>query len=218
MSVFLILMVAGLTGLVLMALPGLLHQGHGGHAGHTLPPAGHTTSGHLPQGAGHHALPAPSGQQGAHAHATSQNAEGGGWSVARFLPNPRVIFSLMTLIGAFGNLFNRSLHLTPLLSGLLAFPCAYVIEQFAIKPLWNFLFQFEGKPSTPLAHLVLGEAEAVTPFANGKGIVQVVRDGRLVQFSAHLSPEQAMMPIHVGDKLRIEEVDAKKERLTVSLK
>ena len=87
-----------------------------------------------------------------------------------------------------------------------------------MTPLWNALIHAEGQPSAPLEELVMDEAEAVTPFTNGRGIVQVVRDGRLVQFSAHLPAEQATMPVRVGDKLRVEDVDAEKERLTVTLR
>jgi hypothetical protein len=92
-----------------------------------------------------------------------------------------------------------------------------LLERYAVTPLWNEMLQFQGEPCSPLEYLLLQEAEAVTPFRNGRGVVQVERDGRLVQFSAHLPAAQATMPVQVGDKLRIEEVDEKNERVVVTL-
>ena len=63
----------------------------------------------------------------------------------------------------------------------------------------------------------MSEATAVTPFRGGRGLVSVVRDGRLVQFSARLIDTQASLPVRVGDRLRIEDVDAARERVTVSV-
>ena len=94
---------------------------------------------------------------------------------------------------------------------------AVLLERLALTPLWNLLLGFQGKPCTPIEHLVMSEAEAVTPFRNGKGIVRVVRDGRDVQFSAQLPPSQAAIPVRVGDKMRIEEVEPDGEHLKVSL-
>ena len=64
---------------------------------------------------------------------------------------------------------------------------------------------------------MLADARAVTPFRNGRGIVELVRDGRIVQFDARLVDPQAGLAVKVGDRLRVEEVDAQRERLTVSL-
>ena len=81
----------------------------------------------------------------------------------------------------------------------------------------NLLFRFEGRPSSPLEELVLCDATAVTAFRNGRGIVSLVRDGRSVQFSAQLIEAQAAMEVRVGDRLRVEDLDAQRERLTVSV-
>jgi hypothetical protein len=64
---------------------------------------------------------------------------------------------------------------------------------------------------------VLEEAKAVTPFRNGRGVVAVVRDGRMVQFSARLVERQSPVQVGVGDRLLVEDVDSGRERLTVSV-
>ncbi len=130
-----------------------------------------------------------------------------------------MIFSLLALYGLFGNAIQAYLphgSAASLAYVLAALP-AIGIERYIISPLWNMLFAFQGKPCSPLEALTFSEAEAVTQFHNGKGIVSVVRDGRMVQFTARLPQDQIAMPIHVGDKLRIEEVDAAKESVTVSI-
>jgi hypothetical protein len=57
----------------------------------------------------------------------------------------------------------------------------------------------------------------VTPFRNGRGMVSLVRDGRLVQFAAQLTDAHAGMEVRVGDRLRVEDLDSQRERLTVSV-
>jgi hypothetical protein len=71
--------------------------------------------------------------------------------------------------------------------------------------------------STPLDSLLFAEALAVMPFRNGRGLVSTVRDGRSVQLVAELRQDQAMLPVKVGARLRIEDVDASRERVTVSV-
>lgn len=220
-TVFLTLMVVGLTGLIMMAIPGLNRHGHGiGHAGHGGIHLGHGhgaghATGHI---AGGH-TPAQATHGGAQAHTGSQGKESGqGLSpvgAARLIPSPRILFSWLALYGAFG--YSLSTYMIPQWAALAAVLPALLIERFALTPLWNMLFQFQGKPSSPLEEMVMDEAEAVTPFRNGKGIVTVVRDGRTVQLSARLPESQATIPIKVGDKLRIEEVDAANERVIVTL-
>jgi hypothetical protein len=63
----------------------------------------------------------------------------------------------------------------------------------------------------------MSEATAVTPFRGGRGVVSVVREGRLVQFSARLIEAQTSLPVRVGDRLRIEDVESARERVTVSV-
>jgi hypothetical protein len=217
MSLFLLLMLTGLVGLALMALPGFGRHGptgavpHGlGHVGHGGVHIGHGAS-HVPSG---HAVAssATPGAQGGASSGPARGHPGAFW----LIPSPRAIFSLMTLFGAFGYALVGAGHLSPMVAGLLAVIPALLIERFAVTPLWNLLFRFQGTPCAPLQELMLNEARAVTPFRNGRGLVSVVHDGRLVQLRAELVASQKAMPVRVGDTLLIEEVDAEKERMTVS--
>jgi hypothetical protein len=92
-----------------------------------------------------------------------------------------------------------------------------IVERFAVTPLWRLAFRYQGQPSAPLAAVVMSEATAVTPFRNGRGIVSLVREGRMVQFSARLIDAQVGMPVQVGDRLRVEDIDPERERLSVSI-
>lgn len=205
---FLIFMVVGLVGLVVMALPAFSHHaggggplGHAGHAGHVGHAGNVGHAGHAGHGAPHVAQPAAGSPAG----------------LTRFLPSPRLIFSLLALYGAFANALERAAHLSHLAAALVAIVPALVVERFLVTPLWNLVFRFEAAPCSSLELLILAEARAVTPFRNGGGIVEVVRDGRTVQLRAQLVDKQAGLTVRVGDRLRVEEVDAERERLTVSL-
>lgn len=194
MSFFLILMIAGLFGMVLMALPGFSHHAHGiGHVSHGI---------HAPT---------------AHGHGLQPGGKADGGNTLRFLPSPRSILSVMALYGAFGYAITEMHWLPSSLAAFAALIPALLLERFALTPFWNALLRFQGEPCSDMEALVTTEARAVTPFRNGKGIVEVIRDGRAVQLSAHLPAAQAMMPVRVGDTLRIEDVDAARERVTVSL-
>ena len=203
---FLIVMTIGLAGLFLMALPGLQRQSHVG----TTPRSAHVAQGglrlgHGPRGhaggsanahVGHAAAsPGPRAPNPA-AHATSAVAGGkagaqtrqnvDGLRAFRFVPSPRAIFSVMTMFGAFGYALVAGLQLGPVPAGLLALIPACGIEYVAVRPLWNLMFQFQGQPCSSLGTLLFCEAKAVTPFRNGRGLVSVEHDGRIVQLSARL--------------------------------
>lgn len=216
---FLTIMVVGLVGLLVMALPAFSHHGggahslgHGGHAGHVAHgalqagPAAHPLSAHAPG----HAAATPSALAPAHSQLPAA-------SPLRFLPSPRLVFSLLAIYGAFANALLHAAHLSTLWAAVVALPPAAAVERFVVTPVWRLLFRFQGQPSSPLEVLVLSEASAVTPFRNGRGIVALVRDGRTVQFSARLVEAQAAQPVRVGDRLRVEDVDAQHERVTVSI-
>ncbi len=234
MSVFLALMVAGLTGLLIMAIPALGRHGHigtshgitPGHGGLHIGPA--HTAGHIgaAQAGGHAggALPATNGGVAAAGSALTAAGEAvpalsvlPGSGLSRFLPSPRMVFSLLALYGAFGNALHSGLHWSMGLSALVAALPAGLLEKFAVTPLWNVMLSAQGEPCLPLESLTFCEAEAVTPFPNGRGIVAVEREGRMVQFSATLPEDQAHIAVRVGDKMRIEEVDAARERMVVTL-
>jgi hypothetical protein len=135
----------------------------------------------------------------------------------RFVPSPRAVFSVLALYGAFGNAAVHAFHLAPALAALAAALPALLVEWALVRPLWRLLFSFQASESSPLAELALADAEAVVPFRNGRGIVSTVRDGRRVQLSACLRSDQRALPVRVGDRLVIEEVDAAHERVTVSV-
>jgi hypothetical protein len=197
-SAFLTVMVIGLSGLFVLATPAFRHShaisttSHGLHAAHLL----HHQA--TPRGS-HEVVPADASPRPA----------------LRFVPSPRAIFSVLALYGAFGNLF-VALHMPFAAAAVLAAVPAFLIERLAVKPLWNLIYRFQGAPSAPLEALIMTEAMAVTPFKNGRGVVSVIRDGRLVQMFARLCDEERAVPVRIGERLRVEEVDTQHERLTVS--
>jgi hypothetical protein len=201
--VFLTLIVVGIVGLAVMALPAFAHGAHGGSAG-----AGHAFS------AGHH-VAAPGGHGSVAGAGAAQPAAS--LPALQFLLSPRALFSLVAMYGATGNVLVRVAHMTPALAGFVAVVPALAIERLVVSPLWNLMFRYQGQPSSPLYELILREAKAVTPFKNGRGIVAVERDGRLVQFVARLSGGHGAVRVRVGERLRIEEVDGGRECLVVSL-
>lgn len=210
---FLTLMVMGLVGLAMMAIPAFGRHGTR-HIGH--PAGGH--------GAGHaHGHSPAIGAKGGHAPRAAEPgnhlvvAESGSFAWLRFMPSPRVIFTVLALYGAFGNALVEAAHLPFLTAALAAAAPALLLERLLVNPLWNLLFRFQGKESSPLEMLLFSEARAVVPFRNGRGLVSVNRDGRLVQLSACLREGEADQPVRVGDRLTIEDIDARRERVTVSI-
>ena len=165
----------------------------------------------VPAFGGHHHLFGVRGHGHGHAHAPL------GGPAQRFLPSPRGVFSVLALYGAFGNALVHAAHLQRSTAALLAIAPALAIEWVLVRPLWNLLYRFQGQASAPLEALIRAEAEAVVPFRNGRGMVATVRDGRRVQLSARLSEAQAALTVAVGQRLRIEDVDARRECVTVSV-
>jgi len=206
-------MVIGLVGLAAMAIPAFAH-GHGALSGHGLP--GGATHGLGAHGLGHAHGP-PSIGSGRNAIEQWVPADPGhqGWS--RFVPSPRAVFSALALYGAFGNACVHAFHLAPVAAALVAVLPALLVEFMLVRPLWRTLFRVQGAECSPLEDLVLAEAEAVVPFRNGRGVISTVRDGRRVQLAASLREDQRNLPIKVGDRLVIEDVDAARERVTVTL-
>lgn len=202
----------GAAGLGVMALSGVggRHHGgshgaghaHGGHAGHAH--AGHAHAGHAHTA--HHAGPG---------HA--QGASDARWSPGALL-SPRLLFSLLLGFGATGLLGRH------LLSGALLVAVAVIggvgFELLAAGPVSNFFFRFASRPALTLESALEDEVRAVSGFdANGQGMVALELDGQMVQLLATLSPEDraAGIRVHIGDRLRVQEVDAARNRCTVSL-
>ena len=220
MSVFLIVMIIGMVGLALMAIPGI-SRGHGVHvSGHGSLHTGHASGGHSTGrvgGPAHTSTNTGAGATSASSHSTDSLVEANMAASLRWFPSPRAAFSIMTLFGGFGYAFETGAHLKEGIAAILAIILAALVERYAVGPAWNSLMQFEGVPSSPLDELTFQDAVAVTAFRNGKGMVTVVRDGRAVQLLAYLREDQASMAVQVGDKLKIEAVDSQHERLTVAL-
>jgi len=203
---FLTLTVVGLVGLAMMAIPALGGHGHGhigalhGHGGLL----GHAGHGHQVQHSQNSddalviADPAPEKKLG-------------------FIPSPHAVFSFLALYGAFGNALLRAGHYSQLFSAVAALLPALIVERLLIRPLFSLLFRFQARPSSPLDALIFADARAVVPFRNGRGVVSVNRDGRLIQLSARLLPDQANIPVKVGECLRIEAVNGEFESVTVSV-
>ena len=206
---FLTLMVVGLVGLAAMAVPAFGHShgaasGHGAGGGGMGHGVGHATATpHIGngRGAGPHLLPADASHE----------------SRWRFVPSPRAVFSVLALYGAFGNAGVHAFRLPFLAAALGAVLPALLVEWTLVRPLWKMLFRFQADASSPLEQLVLTEAEAVVPFRNGRGMISTVRDGRRVQLAARLRADQRGLPVKVGDRLLIEDVDAARERVVVSV-
>ena len=225
MSFFLATLGLGLGGLLLMALPGMRRHGHVGHARARAHVRTHARSAARGQAHARGAAQAKAGTQAApaHAHAAPSAAKQGpnhglADGLLHYLPEPRVIFSVLALLGAFGNVLQRGVHLPFWTSVLGALAIAVVLEWLIVGRLWRLALRFTGAPASPLASLVLDQAEAVTAFRNGKGIVRAVLDGRTVQLSAELVPDERTLSVHVGDRMTIQEVDPDRERVRVSLR
>jgi hypothetical protein len=112
-----------------------------------------------------------------------------------------------------------------MLGGPLLFAAAIagglLFERVLVSPLWNFAMRFASTPAVTLESAVTDEATAVTSFdANGQGIVSLEVDGQVVQILATLRPDDRALGtarIRAGQRVRIEDVDAAKNRCTVSL-
>ncbi len=241
MSVFVISLCVGLGGLLLMALPGVRRHGRAGHAraarGRAGPRhagramhagrgvhavrGGRAVRGHSGRAAprAHGARNAPAQPAGAHAHQVPRQPTEGVSAidgVMHYLPEPRVVLTVIALFGAFGNVLAHLTHLSFVFQLAGAVLLAALLEWLLVGRIWKLALQFTGEPSSPLEMLLLSEVKAVTPFKNGKGIVQAERDGRATQLTAELLPEERGKRVRVGDQLTIEEVDVEHERVRVS--
>jgi translation initiation factor IF-1 len=240
MNFYLFSLLLGFAGLLIMAVSGVAghggdHAGHGhGHGGdlhagghhgdvnvhgvggHLAGGHAHGHAGHLDVGGGHahgHAHP------GDHGHHHGEHGDGravGSWFLS-FL-SPRVLFSILIGAGAAGILLGGLLG-GPLLAAA-AVAGGFAFELLAVRPVWNFFFRFGSEPALTLESAVTDTATAVTGFnPEGEGVVKIELDGQIVQVLARLSPADRAsgMRVHAGDTLVVEEVDAARNRCTVSL-
>jgi len=132
--------------------------------------------------------------------------------------SPRVLFSFALGLGTTG------LALRPVLGGitLLAVSIAggVVLERLFVTPIWNFAFRFESAPAATLESAAGGDAVAVTSFnALGEGLVAVEVDGQMIQLLGTLTATDRGFrgKVSAGTKLCVENVDAARNRCTVSL-
>ena len=96
-----------------------------------------------------------------------------------------------------------------------------VFERALVTPLWNFAFRFASNPALTLESAIMSDATAVTAFdAHGQGLIAVEVDGRLVQLLGTLQQvdKELRSKVVAGSRLRIEAVDAARNRCTVSLR
>lgn len=193
----------GVTGLVVMAILGFSHHGdtgvHAGHVGH----GGHGGHGGHHVGDGHHG----------HAGQPGHDVSGKLFS----LLSPRVLFSFLVGAGAAGMVADR--WLAEPFTAAVALAGGVLFERLLIRPIWNLLFRFESRPAAMLESVVMDEATAATDFdAEGHGLIQLELDGQVVQLLGTLTAEDQarVRRVRRGDLLRIEDVDAARNRCTVS--
>ena len=197
MDIYLTALALGGVGLVGMAVGGLGRHGSGPHAG-----SGHGTVGHGDAG---------------HAH-MSQSHSQNSTNPLLALMSPRVLFSVCLGLGTAG------LVLRDFLGGPLLFAASLGIgilfERFLVAPVWNLAFRFASNPAATLEGSLMDEATAVTTFdKNGQGLIAVEVDGQMVQILGTLQAGDREMKVKVpaGSRLRIQDVDAARNRCTVSL-
>jgi hypothetical protein len=192
----------GTVGLAAMAATGLgRHAGHGhaghGHAGHGHAGHGHAGHGHPPHGQVH---------------------PDGGLLRAAAIASPRLWFTLLAGFGAAGLLVRPIADGGPVRAAL-AVAGAVLFELLLARPLWNFAFRFASQPATTLEACVEDEVRAVTGFdRDGHGLVAVELDGQVVQVLATLraADRAAGVRVRAGDRVRVDEVDAPRNRCVVS--
>jgi hypothetical protein len=132
--------------------------------------------------------------------------------------SPRTLFSLALGLGTAG------VVLRPFLGGVLLFGAALVagiaFERILVTPVWNFLFRFESRPALTLESAAGGEATAVSTFdANGQGLIAIDLDGQTVQLLGTLrtADRELRVPVRVGTKLVVVDVDPARNRCIVSV-
>jgi hypothetical protein len=193
----------GVAGLVAMALGGM-----GRHAGHAAHAPGHAA--HAPG----HAAHAPGPAHGAGSPAGHSFFEGH----LAWLLSPRVLFGILLGLGTAGVVLHR--HFGGWLLFLVAAVVGVLFERLLLSPLGNLTLRFASRPALTLETAVSGEATAVTSFdGNGQGIVQIDLDGQLVQVLATLTSRDRALGhrVRAGETLRVEDVDAERNRCRVTL-
>lgn len=134
------------------------------------------------------------------------------------LMSPRLLFSVALGLGTAGLLLRNVLPEPILFAAALA--AGILFERAVVAPIWNLTFRFASNPASTLESALMDEATAVTSFdRNGQGLIAVEVDGQMVQILGTLKSGDREMNVRVpaGSRLRIEDVDAARNRCTVSL-
>lgn len=204
MSIYEFALALGAAGLGIMGLSGFAHT-LGGHHGAHAPHGSHT---------GHHTGAARAGVRGAGGRGGAGRV--GGTRALWALLSPRPLFSILLGFGAVGTILHSAVP------GALLFPVAaaggILFELGITRPLWNFLFRFESAPALTLESCIGDEAHAATSFdAKGDGLVALELDGQMVQLlgTLHREDQEAGVRVRAGDPVRIDEVDAERNRCIV---
>jgi len=216
MDLYISSLLLGATGLGAMALSGLGNRGHSSAPGHGTgahagTPIGQARAGHL-HAAGH-AQATGSGQ-----HVGTSLVQSAASKTFWSITSPRFLFSFALGFGVAGQIF-RSMLGGPLLVAV-AIAGAVVFERLLVSPLWNFAMRFASQPAATLESAITDEATAVTSFdANGQGIVSLEVDGQIHQILATLKASDRLpgTRVRAGQRLRIDEIDAERNRCTVTL-
>ena len=119
------------------------------------------------------------------------------------LLSPSVVFSLLVGAGASGLLLGRWLSEPLVAVGALA--GGVLFERYVVTPIWS--------------RRSLKSAQAATDFdAQGQGLITIELDGQLVQVLGILRADERTIGVQVrrGGRVRIEEVDAIRNRCLVS--
>ena len=228
----------GFLGLGIMALSGLssrsvehnndvsnvsLHGHHGGSpAGALHPGAAHPVGAAPGPGGAHPGAILPAGARpGGLRFAGAKGAHGkwGGAVGRRLLGllSPRVLFSALVGAGAAGVVLQNVL-MEPV-RAVVAALCGIFFETLLVGPVWRFVMGFGSAPARTLDQSLLSQARAETGFdANGQGLISIELDGQVAQVLGTLCKKdrEARVRVRAGDRLLVEDIDAARNRCTVS--
>ena len=198
LGVYVVLFVAGLSGLLVMMLVGFVHAPHVHKHAHGR--------GALPRGQAR-ALPTRAG-----ASLTAERVTLTRRTVPWLGPllSPLTWFSWMFGAGAVG-MVAVLLHASPLVVHVSAIAGALGFQLLVVRPIWKIVFRFESQPAGNLEGCLMQQVEVVTAFnARGEGLVRVTIDGRTEDILAVLrKSEQRAGEARPrrGERLLIEDVD-----------
>ncbi len=160
MSIFLALLIIGMTGLVFMAIPAFTHHGGGHEIAHDVHL--HVNHGSVPHA---HAGHLTHGGHEAHLHHATEHSGTGHGAWGGLVPSPRTLFSLLALYGAFGQAIEQLTSLPLWGAAVISLFPTYLFERFVVTPLWFYLLSFSAEPTPELETLTQETAEATTPCA-----------------------------------------------------